>query len=108
MSNPALDRLKAKALQARTIVPTMIKAFETDLDGLIAQGPQLDAARQAAVAEHTAGMAGLQEQFDGLKGAIDILSNGSPPLDGSAPSAETTSQSAPADTEIHLIPPRQR
>lgn len=111
-SNPAIERLKQKALQARTIVPTMIKEFESDLDSLIAQGPQMEAARQAAVASHMDGVAGLKGEFAGLQSAIDILSNGAPPLDGSTTSAvDTAPLSAATDSsqsEVHLIPPRQR
>lgn len=109
--NPAIERLKQKALQARTIVPNMIKEFEGDLDNLIAQGPQMEAARQAAVASHMDGVAGLKGEFAGLQSAIDILSNGAPsPLDVSTTSAENTAtvSADPAQGEVHLVPPRQR
>lgn len=72
----AIDRIKAKALQARDIVPNAIKAFETDLDSIIAEGPVLDERRAEAVAPHKEATAGLLTEIDGLKQAMDILSNG--------------------------------
>lgn len=83
----AIDRIKAKALQARSIAPTMIKEFEGDLDSLIAEGPKLKAAKDAALSEHTAAFEGLRGEFAGLKSVIDILSNGGPPLEESSGAA---------------------
>lgn len=74
------ERLKAKALLARSIAPDEIKAFEADLDALIAEGPKLKADRAAAVGQHQAAFASIHGEVDGLKQAIDILSNGGPPL----------------------------
>lgn len=71
----AIDRIKAKALAARNIAPDAIRKFEADLDGLIAEGPQIDAKRAAAVAPHQEAIAGVMGELDGLKSAIDILSN---------------------------------
>jgi hypothetical protein len=71
-----IDRIKAKALQARSIAPDAIRAFEADLDALIAEGPKLKAAKDEAVNEHKQAFAGVYSEVDGLKSAIDILSNG--------------------------------
>ena len=79
----AIDRIKAKALQARSIAPQAIRDFEADLDGIIAEGPKLKAAKDNAVAQHKETFAGVYGEIDGLKSAIDLLSNGGPPLDGS-------------------------
>lgn len=84
----AIDRIKAKALQARGIAPAAIKDFEADLDGLIAEGPRLAADRAAAVGKHAEAFKGIREQFDGLHSAIDILSNGGDPLEDSEHSAQ--------------------
>jgi hypothetical protein len=80
----AIDRIKAKALQASSIAPTMLKNFEADLDSLIAEGPKLDAERKAAVAGHMDVVTGIRGEFADMRSAIDILSNGGPPLDESA------------------------
>lgn len=79
-ANPmsVIDRIKAKALQARDIVPTAIKEFEADLDSIIAGGPMLAEKRAAAVGPHREATKGLLTEIDGLKGAMDILSNGDP------------------------------
>jgi hypothetical protein len=80
----AIDRIKAKALQARQIVPQAISAVESDLDSLIAEKALLDQKRADAMAPHQEAIAGLKTELDGVKSALDILSNGGPPLDGSA------------------------
>lgn len=77
-SMSVIDRIKAKALQARDIVPTAIKEFEADLDSIIAGGPMLAEKRAAAVGPHKEATEGLLTEIDGLKGAMDILSNGDP------------------------------
>jgi hypothetical protein len=74
----AIDRLKEKALRARSIAPDAIKKFEADLDGLIAQESDIEAKRVAAVSPHQEAIAGVKGELDGLKSAIDILSNGEP------------------------------
>jgi hypothetical protein len=76
-----IDRIKAKALQARDIVPTAIKEFEADLDSIISGGPMLATKRAEAVGPHQEATKGLLKEIDGLKGAMDILSNGGDPLD---------------------------
>ena len=78
-----IDRIKQKALEARNIAPAAIKAFESDLDALIAEGPKLHADKNAAVRKHQEAFKGIRDQFDGLHSAIDILSNGGDPLDES-------------------------
>lgn len=79
MTTP-IDRIRAKALQARSIAPTLIKEFESDLDSLIAEGPKLEADKNAAVSQHKEAFSGLRGEFDGLRSVIDVLSNGGPPL----------------------------
>ena len=78
-----IDRIKAKATQARAIAPKAIADFEADLDSLIAEGPVLESARLAAVGMHKEAFSGIHGEIDGLKSAIDILSNGAPPLGNS-------------------------
>lgn len=94
----AIDRIKAKALRARDIVPQAIKAFETDLDSIIAEGPTLDEKRIAAVAPHKEATQGLLTEIDGLKQAMDMLSNGGPPLSVSASDVAPLSSVLPAAT----------
>lgn len=91
----AIDRIKAKALQARGIAPKAIADFEADMDALIAEGPKLETERVAAVAPHKEVVAGIRGEFSGLRDAMNILSNGGPSLDplhasetSAAPSAD--------------------
>ena len=79
----AIDRIRAKALQAREIAPKAIADFEADLDALIAEGPKLASARATAVGAHKEAFTGIRGELDGLKSAIDLLSNGGPPLEES-------------------------
>ena len=74
----AIDRIKAKALQARDIAPKAIRDFEAELDGIIAEKDKIESRRAAAVAPHHETIKGIYGEFDGLKAAMDILSNGAP------------------------------
>ena len=72
----AIDRLKAKALVARNVAPDAIKRFEADLDGILAEKDAIENKRIASVSRHQEAIAGVKGELDGLKSAIDILSNG--------------------------------
>jgi hypothetical protein len=80
MSNP-IDRLKAKAMQARGVATGAIRDLEADLDAIIAEEAVIAQKRAAAVAPHHEAIAGVKGELDGLKEAIDILSNGGPSLE---------------------------
>lgn len=73
-----IDRIKQKALLARNVAPEAIKRFEEDLDSILAEKAGLDEKRHAAVTPHQEAIAGVKGELDGLKSAIDILSNGGP------------------------------
>src|ERR1035437_2580367 len=83
----AIDRIKSKALQAKDIAPQAIRDFEADLDGIIAEKASLAQRRVAAVAPHKEAISGIYSEIDGLKEAMDLLSNGGPPLEESAPAS---------------------
>jgi hypothetical protein len=81
----AIEKLKAKALYAKTIVHDAIKGVEDGLDGIIAHKAPLEQKTAEAMAPHLEAIAGLHSELDGIKGALDILSNGGPPLEPSTP-----------------------
>jgi len=81
ISMSAIERIKAKALQARGIAPKAIADFEADMDALIAEGPKLENERIAAVAPHKDAAAAVRGEFAGLRDAMNIFSNGGPSLD---------------------------
>ena len=81
----AIDRIKEKALAARQVAPDAIKDLEADLDGILAERDSIKAKRIAAVSPHKEAITGIYTEIDGIKAAIDILSNGEPPLPASAP-----------------------
>jgi hypothetical protein len=72
----AIDRLKAKALEARNVAPDAIRTFEADLDSILAEKATIEAQRAAAVAPHKEAIAAVKGTIDGVKSAIDILDNG--------------------------------
>jgi len=72
------SRLKEKALAARSVAPDAIKAFEADLDAIIAQKAVIEQKRAEAIAPHQEAIADMKGEFDDLKSAIDIMSNGAP------------------------------
>jgi hypothetical protein len=71
----AIERLKAKALQAKNVAPDAIKRFEADLDSILADKEAIENQRAAAVAPHQEAIASVKGEICGLKSAIDILSN---------------------------------
>ena len=77
----AIDRIKAKALQAKAIVPEAVRSVEADLDSLIAEKDKLEAKKAKAMAPHLEAISGLHDELDGIHTALDILSNGGPSLD---------------------------
>ena len=81
----AIDILKEKALAARGVAGEAIRDFTADLDDILAEKEKLKSARMAAVSPHKQAIAGVYTEIDGFKAAIDILSNGEPPLPASAP-----------------------
>lgn len=97
----AIDRIRAKALQARSIAPDAITAFEADLDSIIAEGPKLRVAKDAAVGQHREAIAGVYGEIDGLKSVIDLMSNGGPPLGGSPDLSAASAPDSADDVAAH-------
>ena len=93
-----IDRIKSKALQAKDIAPQAIRDFEADLDGIIAEKASLAQRRVAAVAPHKEAISGIYSEIDGLKQAMDLLSNG-----GDHPLEEST-RAAPGSGSTSVVP----
>ena len=81
--NSAIDRIKSKAAQAKGVVPRVLASVESGLDRLISAEMELETQKEAALAPHLNAIADTQTELDGIKSALDILSNGGPPLQGS-------------------------
>jgi hypothetical protein len=90
----AIDRIKAKALQAKGVVPRIITNVESGLDGIIASEGVLEKYAADAMKPHLDAISETKTELDGIKSALDILSNGGPPLQESTtvslPSSGTT------------------
>jgi len=80
----AIDRIKEKAALARSIAPDAIKALENDLDSIIGEKAVLAQQQAEAISPHKDAIAGIKTEIAGIKSAMDILSNGGPPLQGSS------------------------
>lgn len=86
----AVDRIKAKALQAKGVVPRILTNVETGLDEIIAAESELEKHASDAMQPHLDAINETKSELDGIKSALDILSNGGPPLQ------ESTSASLPS------------
>ena len=76
----AVDRIKAKALQAKGVVPRILTNVETGLDDIIAAEGVLEQHAAEAMKPHLDAINETKTELDGIKSALDILSNGGPPL----------------------------
>lgn len=87
----AIDRIKAKALAARNVAREALTSFEGELDSILAEKEVIKRRVAEASAPHHEILKGIHGEIDGLKSAIDLLSNGGPPLEASptvAPGSE--------------------
>jgi hypothetical protein len=74
----AIDRLREKALQAKGVVPRVVASIEAELDGVIAAEADLAKQKDEAFAPHKAALAETKAELDGVKDALNIMSNGAP------------------------------
>jgi hypothetical protein len=72
----AIERLKLKAAQAKGVVPRMTAKVEAELDAIIGSEAELDRLTEEAAAPHKAAIAETKSELNGLKDALNILSNG--------------------------------
>jgi hypothetical protein len=79
-SMSAIDRIKSKALQARGVVPRVIASVEADLDTVIAAEPDLEKQKNEAFAPHFSAIADTKIELAGIADALNLMSNGGPPL----------------------------
>jgi hypothetical protein len=100
MASSAVERLKSKALQAKGVVPRILTAVEADLDQVIAAEPELERQKDAAFAPHFAAIADTKTELAGIADALNIMSNGGPPLDPLPGSEPAAVGSNPASTQI--------
>jgi len=74
------DRLKNKALTANGVVGRIVNKVESGLDEIIGAEQPLIKYADEAFAPHLAAISETKSTLDGVKGALDLLSNGGPPL----------------------------
>ena len=91
----AIDRIKSKALQAKGVVPRVLASVESGLDEIIGAESELEKQKEAALAPHLSAIADTKIELEGIKSALDILSNGGPPLQGSTTVSPGSGGSAP-------------
>ncbi len=95
----AVDRIKAKALQAKGVVPRILTKVETGLDEIIAAEGDLEKHADEAMQPHLDAINETKSELDGIKSALDILGNGGPPLQ------DSTTVSSPSSGIIVGISP---
>jgi hypothetical protein len=79
-----VDRIKNKAHQASGVVSRVVSRVETGLDEIIgAEQPLLKHAEES-FAPHLSAIAETKNTLDGVKSALDVMSNGGPPLQESS------------------------
>src|ERR1700740_3023580 len=76
-----VDRIKSKAVQANGVVGRVVKKVEAGLDDIIGREEGLLKHADTAFAPHLNALSETKDTLDGVKGALDILSNGGPSLD---------------------------
>jgi hypothetical protein len=74
----AIDRLREKALQAKGVVPRVVASIEAELDEVIAAEADITKQKDEAFAPHKAALAETKAELDGVKDALNIMSNGAP------------------------------
>lgn len=104
----AIDRIKSKALLAKSVVPAAIADVEADLDWIIGQREVIKRKKDEATAPHKEAISGVVSELEGLKGALDILSNGGPlldPLSESGPVAHdsVTDTNLPSENVVDIV-----
>lgn len=87
-----IDRLKEKFAKARGVAQRIASDMEAEADNLIAEEDKMRAATREAFAPHKAILAEAQSELSAIKDALNIMSNGGPPLTD----AESTSPESPA------------
>lgn len=99
----AVDRIKSKALQAKGVVPRILTNVEAGLDEIIAAEGELEKHAAEAMQPHLDAINETKSELDGIKSALDILSNGGPPLQESTTTSLPSSGSAPSEPPV--VPP---
>jgi hypothetical protein len=80
-ANP-IERLKEKLAKAAGVGGRVAAKIEAKADALIAREGQLESKVDHAFAPHEAIADAANTQLDMIESAVDLLSNGGPPLDG--------------------------
>ena len=72
------DRLQEKALRAKAVTQNAVKALEDGMDAIIAEEAVVAQKREAALSANQEALGVVKGQWDDMKAAVDILSNGAP------------------------------
>lgn len=98
--NPVVARLRAKAIEARSVSGEIVKDVEGAFDDLLARRAPIKKQLAEAVAPHHEIFDGVVSEIEGVKSAVDLFSNGGPglddhPLPASAPAAPVSEAPKP-------------
>lgn len=95
-----MDRLKEKLKRAAGVAKRATDAIEVAADHLIAREDELTSKRENAFAPHHAMLDSHNRDLDQLEDALNIISNGAPPLDDSEHGSPAVGQPATFQTEV--------
>lgn len=106
----AIARLKEKLAKAAGVAQRAADAIEAEADALIAQEQAIMAKTAEAFSPHKAILNEARTELDAVKDALNLMSNGGPPLDAplevsSLQDAESSEQVASA-AQVTLKYPR--
>lgn len=80
-SAPSLSRLRDKLKLASGVAGRAVQAIEAEADALIAEEDEIKSETADAFAPHKAIMAEAKVEIKAVKDALNLMSNGGPPLD---------------------------
>lgn len=96
VTSAAVERLKQKALQAKGVVPRVLASVESGLDEIIGAESDIEKRKVEALAPHLSAISDTKSELTAIGSALDILTNGGPPLQ--------VSLSAVSGSSVHLLP----
>jgi hypothetical protein len=81
----SIDRLRAKLQQAAGVAPRVMADIEAEADALIAEESEIKRQKDEAFAPHREVLAESRTELQAVKDALNLMSNGGPPLDDDEP-----------------------
>lgn len=95
----SIDRIRAKLQQAAGVAQRVVADIEAEADAVIAEEAAIRKQKEEAFAPHKALLAESKTELQAVKDALNLLSNGGPPLDD----AESSEHVAPTFNRPNFV-----